>query len=88
MKQSGLRKTLAGVGILFSALYLLNPGWGVFELLPDVIPGVGNLDEATAVAVFLWALATLRGKPVSFGSSAEEKQAVEASPPEDVRDQE
>ncbi len=75
---------MAGAGILLSALYLVNPGWGVFEIIPDNIPGIGNLDEATAVALFLWALATLRGRPVSFGSPPQEKQAVETHPPEDV----
>ncbi len=40
------------VGIL-SALYLLNPSAGLFELIPDNIPGIGNLDEATAVFLLL-----------------------------------
>jgi len=35
---------------LFCFVYLLNPGAGVFELIPDNIPFLGNLDEATAVA--------------------------------------
>ncbi len=38
---------------LLSGLYLLNPTWGVIELIPDNIPFVGNLDEATAAAVFI-----------------------------------
>lgn len=45
--------SLAG---LLSALYLANPTLGVFELLPDNIPMVGNVDEATASMVFLGAL--------------------------------
>ena len=36
------------IGIL-SVLYLLNPGAGIFELIPDNVPFIGNLDEATAV---------------------------------------
>lgn len=40
------------LGIL-SMLYILNPGAGIFELIPDNIPFLGNLDEATAVMVFL-----------------------------------
>ncbi len=40
------------VGLL-SILYLLNPGAGVFELIPDNIPGLGNLDEATAVLLLV-----------------------------------
>jgi hypothetical protein len=41
---------------LLSALYLANPTLGVFELLPDNIPLVGNADEATASMVLLGAL--------------------------------
>lgn len=36
--------------------YLLNPTLGVFEFLPDNIPLVGNIDEATASMVLLGAL--------------------------------
>ena len=45
-------KTLAmfGLGVL-SAIYLANPGFGALEFISDVIPGVGNIDEA--VAAFL-----------------------------------
>lgn len=38
---------------LIAALYLLNPGAGIFELIPDNLPFVGNLDEAAAVALLL-----------------------------------
>ena len=38
---------------LFSALYLFNPGAGIFEIIPDNIPIVGNLDEAAAAALLL-----------------------------------
>lgn len=40
-----------------SLVYLLNPTLGVFELIPDNFPVVGNLDEATATAVLLASLA-------------------------------
>ena len=40
------------LGIL-SMLYILNPGAGILELIPDNIPILGNLDEATAVMIFL-----------------------------------
>jgi len=40
------------VGLL-SAFYILNPGAGIFELIPDNIPFIGNLDEATAVVILL-----------------------------------
>jgi len=33
---------------LVGVIYLFNPGLGVFELLPDNLPIVGNLDEGVA----------------------------------------
>ena len=41
---------------LFAAFYLLNPGAGLFEILPDNLPLIGNLDEAAAVALLLYCL--------------------------------
>ncbi len=38
---------------LLSLLYILNPTAGVFEIIPDNLPLVGNLDEAAAVALLL-----------------------------------
>lgn len=38
---------------LFASFYLLNPGAGIFEFIPDNIPFVGNLDEAAAAALLL-----------------------------------
>lgn len=46
---------VALVGFL-SFVYLVNPTFGVFEFLPDNLPLVGNLDEATATMVLLGAL--------------------------------
>jgi len=34
-------------------IYLLNPGMGVFELIPDNIPFIGNLDEGAAT-ILIW----------------------------------
>jgi hypothetical protein len=42
---------------LLSAVYLVNPGAGVIELIPDNIPVVGNLDEAAATLLLLNCLA-------------------------------
>ncbi|MDA3903336.1 MAG: DUF1232 domain-containing protein [Desulfuromusa sp.] len=41
---------------LFSLIYLLNPTAGFFELIPDNIPLIGNLDEAAAVTLLLMCL--------------------------------
>lgn len=45
--------------ILVGGAYLLNPSLGVFELLPDNLPLVGNLDEAAAAGLVLWGLRCL-----------------------------
>ena len=46
---------IISIGIL-SALYLINPTAGIFELIPDNIPMVGNIDEATATTLLLASL--------------------------------
>ena len=41
---------------LLSAFYILNPTAGLFEIIPDNLPFIGNLDEAAAVALLLMCL--------------------------------
>jgi len=48
-----LRTVIVIIIGLLSGLYLLNPGAGVFELIPDNIPLLGNLDEASAVMLLM-----------------------------------
>ena len=43
------------VGLL-ATLYILNQTAGLFEIIPDNLPLVGNLDEAAAVALLLMCL--------------------------------
>ncbi len=47
---------VASIGIV-SFIYLLNPGIGIFEIIPDNFPLIGNLDESTATFFVLSALA-------------------------------
>jgi hypothetical protein len=57
-----------------SFIYLLNPTFGVFEILPDAIPGIGNIDEALATGVFLSALAYFGiDLPIFFGKKNEKR---------------
>lgn len=52
-----LMKDLFVLGIAaLAGLYLLNPTFGLFEFIPDALPVVGNLDEATATLLVLNAL--------------------------------
>lgn len=50
---SMLQKIAVGAIMAVAGLYLLNPGAGVIDLIPDVIPVLGNLDEASAVAILI-----------------------------------
>ena len=48
-------RTVAWIVLSLGAVYLLNPLFGV-DIIPDNLPGVGNLDEAAVVLVVLGAL--------------------------------
>lgn len=41
---------------IIAAVYLLNPGAGIFEVLPDNLPFIGNLDEAAAAGLLIMCL--------------------------------
>jgi len=51
---------------LFSIFYLLNPTAGVFELLPDNIPFIGNVDEGLAAYVLYSCVEYLRGRQIGM----------------------
>ena len=42
---------------VFAAVFLINPGAGIFLEIPDNIPLIGNLDEAAATAILISCLA-------------------------------
>ncbi|ATH07141.1 DUF1232 domain-containing protein [Halobacteriovorax marinus] len=48
-KKPFFKKVIALIGVVFGFIYLLNPTMGLFELLPDTLPIIGNLDEGAAV---------------------------------------
>lgn len=52
-----MKKILVALVGILSALYLLNPGFGIFEFIPDAIPFIGHLDEGTAMYLLLSSLA-------------------------------
>jgi len=51
---------------LLSAFYLLNPTAGVFELLPDNIPFIGNVDETLAAYILYSCIEYLRGRQIGL----------------------
>ena len=51
-----IKGLIAAGGGLFGLVYLLNPGAGFLEIIPDYIPVFGNLDEAAATALLIAAL--------------------------------
>lgn len=60
MKNTTINKVLAVLGIVIGGIYILNPTAGLLELIPDVVPVVGNLDEAAATALILWGIQAIR----------------------------
>ena len=52
-----LAHLLAPLFGVLALIYLANPTFGLFELLPDNLPVVGNLDEAGAVLLLTNVLA-------------------------------
>lgn len=66
-------KVLAVIGVGLSGLYLLNPTMGIFELIPDNIPGIGNLDEAAATGILLYCLSVL-GVRFPFGKQGAKRE--------------
>lgn len=52
-ESSRLYKIIALIVSVLCIIYILNPTAGVIEILPDNIPFIGNLDEATATAILI-----------------------------------
>ena len=72
-----MKRFLIALAGVLAFLYLMNPTFGVFELLPDNIPLLGNVDEATATMILLgslryfgWDVTNLFGKrqAIDFGT--------------------
>lgn len=61
-----LKKIAIIILCCLSGIYLLNPTAGFFEILPDNIPFIGNLDEGLATYVFFSCIQYLRGKKVGL----------------------
>lgn len=59
-EQNYQRTPLKSFGVIvlgiIGLIYILNPTAGFFELIPDNLPFIGNLDEAGAIMLILGAL--------------------------------
>lgn len=51
-----MKKIVVFCVAIMAVIYILNPTAGLFEIIPDNLPFVGNLDEAAAVALLLMCL--------------------------------
>lgn len=63
-----MKKIAVMVLALFSLIYMLNPTAGIFELLPDNIPFIGNVDEGLAAFILYSSIEYFRGKPIGLFS--------------------
>ncbi|MEM7034151.1 MAG: hypothetical protein AAF629_31710 [Chloroflexota bacterium] len=53
LSDRGVPRWLVFLMGLVGLIYILNPTWGIIELIPDNLPFVGNIDEGVA-AVLIW----------------------------------
>lgn len=51
-----MKKPFYLISGIIGVIYLLNPGAGIIELIPDVWPVIGNLDEYAAAALVIASL--------------------------------
>lgn len=72
-----MKSLLVAIAAFLSALYLVYPSLGIFELIPDALPFVGSIDEAAAMTILL-ACARYFGFDFSkfFGSKSKDKEDI------------
>jgi len=56
VERPGWGKALAWATIILGGVYIVNPTAGIFELIPDVVPIAGNLDEAALMFLIFGAM--------------------------------
>ncbi len=54
-----MKKLFAAIGAVLSVVYIINPTAGLLEIIPDNIPGIGNLDEAAVTGILIACLRVL-----------------------------
>lgn len=80
LSQYGLPSWLVYILGIIGAIYLLNPTAGLLELIPDMTPIVGNMDEGLAMMLVLTGVA--EAKTAKKNRAAKKAaQALENNPP-------
>ena len=51
-----MKSIIVAIAGILSFIYLINPTAGFIEFIPDNLPFVGNIDEATATTILIAAL--------------------------------
>jgi uncharacterized membrane protein YkvA (DUF1232 family) len=58
-KSSWVGRTAAALGAILSLIYLANFDAGIWELIPDIFPVIGNIDEALFTLLLVYCLRKL-----------------------------
>ena len=69
-----MKKIIVGLVGLLSALYLVFPSFATLEIIPDWLPFIGSIDEATATMLLLWALRYFGIDPTRWFQDEEKKK--------------
>ena len=57
-----MQKFFAWIILVIGIIYVINPTFGVFELIPDNLPFVGNIDEGVAFYLIFNSIRYIQGK--------------------------
>jgi uncharacterized membrane protein YkvA (DUF1232 family) len=82
-QQEGCAGTLRDILVLGAAalalIYLINPGAGFIELIPDNFPIIGNMDELGAAAILIGAMRYYGIDPLHLFERRERAKLPEAA---------
>ena len=79
LSQRGVPRWLVYTLSILGGVYILNPTLGIFELIPDILPIVGNIDESLAVMLVLAGIVeAVEGKKAA--RAKKQTQAIQPKP--------
>jgi uncharacterized membrane protein YkvA (DUF1232 family) len=76
LSMRGWPKWLVWLMSLVGLVYILNPGMGAIEFIPDVIPGIGNLDEGLAFLMVYYGIMEFFAPQIRSQFSGEDDEDV------------